>query len=53
MEIIYKNSKGETKYYSTYRTAWEACIRLNKSETRGTWYFEGDSVGWYLHLVTE
>jgi hypothetical protein len=50
-EIIYKNKKGETKYYATYQSAWNAAIRLNETEIRGTWLFEGDATGmWYLHL---
>jgi hypothetical protein len=52
-QIVHKNAKGETKYYATYQSAWNACIRLNEKETRGTWLFEGDIVGWYLHLEKE
>lgn len=52
-QIIYKNAKGETKYYASYKSAWNACIRLNEKETRGTWLFEGDRYGWYLHLELE
>ncbi len=52
-KIIYKNSKGQTKYYATYQTAWNACIRLNEKETNGIWRFEGDLAGWYLHLEQE
>ena len=48
--MLYKNAKGETKYYATYHSAWNACIRLNEKETKGTWRFEGDLVGWYLEL---
>ena len=48
MEITYKNSKGETKYYATYQTAWNAAIRLNEKINNGTWLFEADTIGWYL-----
>lgn len=50
-EIIYKDSKGATKYYATYQSAWNAAIRLNNKRTSGAWYFESDETGlWYLFL---
>lgn len=52
-EIIYTNAKGETKYYATYQSAWNACIRLNEKATNGSWAFEGDVTGWYLHFVAD
>ncbi len=55
-EIIYKNAKGETKYYATYQSAWNACIRLNEKiiTSNGTWAFDGDATGkWYLYFVTD
>lgn len=52
-EIRYTNKSGEVRYYSTHHSAWRAAIRLNETETAGTWYFEGDSNGWYLHLVKD
>jgi hypothetical protein len=52
-EVVYKNAKGETKYYASYHTAWKACIRLNRTETTGTWRFEGDAIGWYCHFEEE
>ena len=52
-EIIYKNKKGETMYYATYRSAWNAAIRLNKKAIGGTWRFEGDENGWYVMFEAE
>jgi hypothetical protein len=51
--IKYTNRKGEVKYYATYQSAWNACIRLNESAVDGTWLFEGDEIGWYLHFEKE
>jgi hypothetical protein len=52
-QILHKNAKGETKYYASYQSAWNACIKLNKKETNGVWRFEADLVGWYLQLEEE
>lgn len=53
-EITHKNAKGETKYYATYQSAWNAAIRLNEKAIGGTWYFEGDATGmWYLFFEAE
>jgi hypothetical protein len=53
-EIIYKKKNGETKYYASYQSAWNACIRLNEKINNGTWMFEADATGyWYLHFVAE
>jgi hypothetical protein len=53
-EIKHTNAKGETKYYATYQSAWNACIRLNEKATNGSWEFEGDATGnWYLHFVAD
>ena len=52
-EITHKNAKGETKYYATYQSAWNAAIRLNKKTINGTWLFESDQIGWYLHFEEE
>lgn len=54
MEHTYhRNGKGEIKYYASYQSAWNACIRLNESETRGQWMFEADLNGWYCELYTD
>lgn len=45
---IYKNAKGETKYYTTYKSAWNAAARLNERETDNLWWFEADLNGWFL-----
>jgi hypothetical protein len=50
---IYKTAKGKTKYYATYQSAWKAAIRLNETAVGGTWLFEGDEIGWYLHFEME
>ena len=50
VETIYTNSKGETKYYASHHSAWNACIKLNETANGGTWLFEGDAIGWYLHF---
>lgn len=47
------NAKNETKYYSSYQTAWTAAIRLNKTAVGGTWWFEGDEHGWYLEFIAD
>ena len=52
-EILYKKKNGEVKYYATYQTAWNAAIRLNEKLTNGTWLFEGNENGWYLHFEGE
>jgi len=52
-EVILKTAKGETKYYASYQSAWNKAIRLNETAVGGTWLFEGDQYGWYLHFVTD
>jgi hypothetical protein len=49
----YTKKNGEVKYYATYGTAWNAAIRLNETAVDGTWLFEGDEHGWYLHFENE
>ena len=53
-EIRYTKKNGEVKYYASYQNAWNACIRLNEKPEyqSGTWLFEGDENGWYLHFET-
>ena len=51
--IKYTYRKGEVKYYATYQSAWNACVSLNESAVDGTWLFEGDEIGWYLHFEKE
>ena len=52
-EIRYTKKNGEVKYYATYQSAWNACIRLNEKLTEGSWSFEGDETGlWYLHFIS-
>jgi hypothetical protein len=46
----YKNKKGEIKYYASYKTAWNACIRLNQEIENGQWLFEADLNGWFLEF---
>lgn len=54
METVkHLNRKGEVKYYASYQSAWNACIRLNEQASDGTWLFEGDEHGWYLHFEKE
>jgi hypothetical protein len=53
MSKIYTDKKGKVKYYASYQSAWNACIRLNDQEINGSWYFEGDINGWYLHLIED
>ena len=48
--IFYTNKNGDVKYYVSYRTAWNACIRLNKTAVNGLWLFEADTIGWYLEF---
>jgi hypothetical protein len=50
---IHRNKKGEVKYYATYHSAWNACIRLNETAENGTWLFEGDEIGWFLYFEDE
>lgn len=50
---IYKNAKGETKYYSTYQSAWNAAARLNEKEMDNLWWFEADLNGWFLFQDSE
>lgn len=52
---IYTKKNGETKYYSTYQSAWNAAIKLNEkldATEMGFWEFEGDINGWYLQFVS-
>lgn len=48
--IIYTDKKGGVKYYATYQSAWNACIRLNATAVDGQWLFEADTIGWYLEF---
>jgi hypothetical protein len=48
--IIYTDKKGCVKYYATYQSAWNACIRMNETAVDGQWLFEGDAIGWYLEF---
>ena len=47
------NKDGSVRYYASYHSAWRAAVRLNQTAVGGLWYFEGDSVGWYLEFVPE
>lgn len=51
----YTKANGEIKYYSTYQSAWNAAARLNKKTEwqHGTWLFEADQTGWYLHFEAD
>jgi hypothetical protein len=55
METItyHTNKDGSVKYYASYHTAWNAAIRLNQNTQDGTWLFDGDEHGWYLHLEAD
>lgn len=52
-QLIYTNKDGSTKYFKTYQGAWNRCIKLNETAVGGTWYFEGNTTGWYCHFVKE
>lgn len=45
---IYLKKNGDIKYYTNYRSAWNAANRLNENATDGLWFFEADINGWYL-----
>jgi hypothetical protein len=46
------DSKGNTKYYNSYQTAWNAANRLNEQgQHDGIWLFEADMTGWYVFLA--
>ena len=48
---VLKDSKGNTKYYASYDSAWKAANRLNEQLAAGDfncWYFEMDLTGWFL-----
>ncbi len=47
-EVVYTDSKGNTKYYASYQSAWKAAARLNEKETDVQWFFEADLNGWYV-----
>jgi hypothetical protein len=47
-EVIYTDSKGNTKYYASYKTAWMAAARLNAKDSENFWVFEADTNGWYV-----
>jgi hypothetical protein len=49
-ELRHLNKQGQTKYYASYQSAWRAAIRLNEAAHNGTWLFEADINGWYLHF---
>jgi hypothetical protein len=50
---IYKNKKGEIKYYASYQSAWKAAQRLNQMVNGGQWWFEADVNGWYLEYFSD
>ena len=50
---LYRNKKGEVKYYASYKTAWLAAIRLNENEKNGQWLFEADTIGWFLEFHSD
>ena len=45
---ILKKKNGEIKYYASYQSAWNAAARLNENELDNLWWFEMDTVGWFL-----
>ena len=45
---ILKRKDGEIKYYASYQSAWNAAARLNENELDNLWWFEMDTVGWFL-----
>jgi hypothetical protein len=49
----YLKKNGDIKYYASYNTAWNSAIRLNDKSQNGTWLFEGNENGWYLHFEEE
>jgi len=52
-DIRHTDTKGKVKYYATYHTAWRAAARLNETAVDGTWLFEGDEIGWFLHFEAD
>lgn len=49
---IYRNAKGDIKFYSTYQYAWKVAVKLNQLDPSASWYFgQDDSLGygWYLY----
>lgn len=50
---IFKDKNGNTKYYASYRSAWEKAIKLNQNETNGQWLFEMDATGWFLEFHSD
>lgn len=46
------DKNGNTKYYTSYHTAWQAANRLNQQGLDdGIWLFEADMTGWYVFLA--
>jgi hypothetical protein len=52
MDRIYRDSKGNIKYYATYQSAWRAANRLNTAEGDVEWLFEQDLVGWFVYRAS-
>lgn len=49
----YLTKTGKVKYYASYRSAWAAANRLNKTADGGLWVFEMDLIGWYLEFLKD
>ena len=48
---IYRNAKGDIKFYSTFQYAWKVAAKLNQQDPNASWLFQqDDSVGsgWFL-----
>jgi hypothetical protein len=45
---VYRNRKGEIKYYASWQSAWKAANRLNDAEGDVEWLFEQDLTGWFV-----
>lgn len=52
-QIVYKKKDGTTKYYASYRSAWNRAAKMNQTAVGGQWYFEGDLNGWYIFWEAE
>lgn len=52
MDRIYKDSKGNIKYYASMNSAWKAANKLNDAEGDVEWLFEQDLVGWFLYRAS-
>jgi len=53
METTYTDKNGKTKYYATYQSAWKAAARLNETAVDGLWFFEMDTIGWFVFFVPD